>query len=671
MNQHPNRTLQQTLLGFIGLLLLLLLSISFVLNISMARNNLELQLRSHAQDAANSLGLSLSASSSNLEKVSAERMVDSLFDSGEYQQIVLFKVDGEALVIRKRVDQVKDVPDWFVRLIDLKSPKKTADVMSGWSQFGTLVVESYTGFAEAELWSLLRAQLVWFAVMAILGLFGIHILLQRLLQPLKEIEHQARAMIAKDFSNRAPLASTRELAGVARAMNDMANQLGLVFSEQLHLIESLRAKSFLDELTGLGNREGFDARLKTELDSLKHTGQGSLILVQLNHLSLINDLKGRAEGDQFLCSIADLLKALLGLHAGAFAARRNAGTFSIFLPQAMSGEIDVIVDTLMNQLSSMTEIKQLLRDDCFHMGVACVQSGDTASILLSKVDMALRQAQGKKVSGWQRYAYIESIDANDEVRQANEWRSILQDVLAKRSLKLHTQKVFDKNNKLYYYQVLSRIQVNDSLIVASLFLPMAERFQLMVPIDQLVMEKVFAAFANGTLVIDDGVVEVDPPFYCVTLSESALLDARFMGWFDEQLSEYPHVARKLMIEVCEHVVNYNEHALVALSQLAKKHRFKISIERFGVTTASFSYLQRITIDVLKVDHSFIRAIHTNHANQFFLRSAIQLAHGQSIKMIAVGVEVEEEWQSLLSIGLDGAMGYYLERPMANAVFETE
>ena len=218
--------------------------------------------------------------------------------------------------------------------------------------------------------------------------------------------------------------------------------------------------------------------------------------------------------------------------------------------------------------------------------------------------------------------------------------------------------------------MLSRIEVNDALIVASLFLPMAERFQLMVPIDQLVMEKVFAAFASRNLSVVDGSVSLDPVFYCVTLSESALQDVRFMSWLDEQMFEYPYVAANLMIEVSEHVVNYNEPALHGLSLLAKKHNFKISIERFGVSTASFAYLQRIQVDVLKVDHSFIRSIHTNQVNQFFLRSAIQLAHGQSTKMVAVGVETVEEWDVLMSIGLDGAMGYYLERPKANAVFDS-
>lgn len=669
MTKTGNRTLQQTLLGFFGLMLLLLLFISFILNISMTRDNFNQQLKSHAQDAANSLGLSLSSLPNPLDEVMAGRMIDSLFDSGEYQQMVLFAVDGRSVVIRKRTHSPLDVPDWFMRLVNLPAPAKNADVMSGWKQSGTLVVQSYPGYAYFELWQLMRNQFIWFLGIAIAGLVGVHFILNRLLQPLKMIEAQARAMSDKQFSVRAPFPKTRELAGVAKAMNEMADQLGRVFDEQLNLIEVLRAKSFVDELTGLGNREGFDARLKTELDSLQHTVQGSLIFLQINNLSLVNDTRGRAEGDRLLVTVAGLLTNLVKGYHGAFAARRSGGDFSIFLPSVIASEIDLIVETLMNDLSSLSEIKQLLRDDCFHMGVACAQSGDTARVLLSKADMALRQAQGKKLSGWQRYAYIEALDINAEVREANEWRRILQDVLAKRSLQLHTQTVFDVHEHVYYHQVLSRIEVEGNLIVASLFLPMAERFQLMVPIDQLVMEKVFYALSEGKLGLSHNEKSLAPAFYCVTLSESALQDIRFMSWLDEQFQEQPKTAFSLMFEVSEHIVNYNESALMSLSEMARKYGFRISIERFGVSNASFSYLQRIPIDVVKVDHSFIRGIQHNQVNQFFLRSAIQLAHGQSIKMIAVGVESAEEWEVLKSIGLDGAMGYHLERPKANTLFD--
>jgi len=121
---------------------------------------------------------------------------------------------------------------------------------------------------------------------------------------------------------------------------------------------------------------------------------------------------------------------------------------------------------------------------------------------------------------------------------------------------------------------------------------------------------------------------------------------------------------QLIFEVPEHIVNYTEPALIRLCELAKRCHFEISIERFGASSVPFSYLQRIAVNVIKVDQSFIRGVQENQANQFFLKTAIQIAHSQGIKIVAVGVESEAEWLTLKELGMDGAMGYYLAKPEA-------
>jgi len=662
--QEKGRTLQQSLLWFIAGLLVLLLMGSFILNITVTRDYLEKQLQSHAQDTATSLGLSLSASIDARDKVAASRMIDAIFDSGDYRSIVLFGLDGAAIVIRQQSLSVEHIPDWFISLIKLSAPAKSAQVVSGWSQLGTVVVESHPGYAYIELWRMIQTQSLWFAIIAFASFILAHLMLGGILKPLKNLEAHAHAMSQRRFEVRASYPKSRELAGVARAMNDMAGQLGKMFQEQLEQIEGLRSQSFIDKLTGLSNREGFDGRLKTELDSQQHTAQGSLILLQLNNFGSVNESLGREGGDALLVSVGALFSKLIVDNQGSFGARRSAADFSIFLPRIMAEDIDSLAHQLIADLNSLPEIKHLLRDDSLHMGVACVREGDIGRVLFSKADMALRQAQGKGVSGWQRYANIEAAaEAVKEVRQANEWRTVLQGVLAERSVKIYTQSVFDSDKSFLYYQVLSRIELDEEVVVAGLFLPMAERFQLMVPFDELVVEKVIEALSSGH--------EADSAerLYCVTLSEDALIDMRFMAWFEEQMSQNPLVASRLMIEVTEHIVSYNEAALQNLSQLAEKYGFKISIERFGVSSVPFSYLQRVQINYIKVDHSFIRHIQGNQSNQFFLRSAVQIAHGQSVQIIAVGVESEEEWDTLTSLGLDGAMGYYLGRPKPGKIFD--
>ena len=666
-NKIKKRSLQFTLLWFMSLLFLLMLIGSFVVNLNTTKEYLEKQLLSHSQDAATSLGLSLSTSIDAHDKVAASRLIDAIFDSGDYRRIVLFDLKGKAIVIRDQALAIENVPQWFIQSIPLFARAQSADVVSGWNQLGTVVVESQTGYAYQELWRGLRDQFLWFLLIALAGLLAVRFLLFKLLEPLKKLEIQALQMSEKHFEQRAPIPNTKELAGVAQAMNNMAERLGSVFQEQLSMIDNLRTESFRDGLTGLNNRQGFDGRLKAELDSQQRGAYGSLILIQFHDFAKVNETHGRQFGDEVLKKIAEVIVSELTNQNEAFSARRSGADFSVFLPKINEGDVDKISQKLIEKLNSLADVRQLLREDSFYMGVACVRHDDSAKSLLSKADMALRQAQAKGVSGWQRYANLEeSAEAIDAIKEANDWRIILQNMLVNQELILQTQGAYDLSQRPLYHQVLSRITLDNSLREAREFLPMAERFELMVPIDRLVLGKVLTALS-----VDQG-----DTMYCVTLSEASLIDVQFMDWFVVQMDwfvvqmdSHSKVVSRLMFEVSEHIVAYHQDAVEKLSELAKRYGFRLSIDHFGVSSVSFSYLQYLNIDMIKIDHSFIRNIDDNPANQFFLRSAIQIAHGQSIQVMAVGVETEREWETLKTLGLDGAMGYYLQRPESNRVFD--
>jgi len=655
---NKRRTLKQLLMCFIGALLTLLLLGSFFLNISVTREYLQNQLQSHAQDAATSLGLSLSTVIDARDEVLAARMIDVIYDSGDYRRLVFKDLNGKAMIVREQSLKIETVPYWFIQLIDLKTPAQQSQVMSGWSQLGSLEIESHPGYAYVELWRIMQTQIIWFGVIAVFGFILAQIFISGILKPLKQVEQQAHEMSQNKFNYKAPMPNTRELARVAFAMNDMGEKLGRVFQEQLSLIENLRAKSFIDTMTGLGNREGFDNRLRAELESEQRTGQGCLLLVQLSDFTEINQEHGRALGDELLQSVASVLSTLVKQRAGSFAARRSGVDFSVFLPNLMTDSVDDFATQLLSDLGVLPILKQLLRDDIIHMGLACVQNDDDSQSVLSKADMALRQAQRKDISGWQRYANIESVDLSSEVHQANEWHAILKQVLADRSVHLHVQPVVDfKDKNLLYYQVLARIDVDNKLAVAGLFLPMAERFQLMIPFDQMVIEKVLSLLTDGK----------ESNAYCITLSESTMADEQFLAWLDASLAPISGAVDRLIFEVSEHAVHYSEAALQSLSSLSRKYGFKLSIDRFGSSSVPFSYLQRIGLDIIKLDHGFIRDIQDNQSDQFFLHSAVQIARSQEIQVMAVGVESEQEWDILKGLGLDGAMGYYLGRPESSEI----
>ena len=484
--------------------------------------------------------------------------------------------------------------------------------------------------------------------------FGDAAVITTILLPLTRIEKQAKAVKNRDFSFRAPMPKTRELRRVAVAMNSMSDRLGNMFGEQLSLIEHLRTQSFHDPITGLGNRAEFDGRLKAELESEQSTAVGSLCLIQLSDFANYNQKHGRRSGDELLVEIAEAIKASVGQVAGAFVARRSGSDFSVFLSGIVDDQADKFANELLHQLSGLHLVKQMCRNDILHIGIASTLTNIPLPVFLSEADMALRSAQAAGPNGWQRYVGDSSFATPGEaVRQANEWQKILLDTLAEKNITFHYQPVYSGDRTtIILHQVLSRIEVNGELVVAGVFIPMAERFSMLAEFDRLVVEKMIEQTEAGG----------GDRRYCVNLSVHSLTDERFVDWLLSKMEQHPKAARMLIFEVSEYSLQLASESLEKLVAASVKLGYEVSIDKFGVAAVPFAYLQHLSIHYIKVDHSFIRDIQHSRDNQFFLRSVLQIAHGQDIQVIAVGVEFEEEWDSIEPLGIDGAMGYYLCRP---------
>lgn len=648
---NKKRSLITLVIGIVSFALCFLLVGNLLLNVLNTRSLLQGQLYSHAQDSATSLGLSLSTVVDASDDVLASRMIDAIFDSGDYNRIIYFGTDRRAKVSRKLERQNAGVPAWFVTLVDLDAPMATAQVMSGWKQLGELVVQSSTGAAYQKLWETSLNQLAWFSLVLLTALFSMKFLLHRLLAPLRSLERQAHEASTRNFDFQASEPGTRELYKVWDAMNEMSGSLGELFAQQLEAIERLREQSLLDALTGLHNREGFDRRLKAELESRQTVRRGTLILLKINAFEQVNQSVGRAQADELLLAFASVLKSCLEGSDGSFAARRSGADFALFLPDLIGDEVEVEAGRLLAQLNSLTWVRQSLRDDLIHLGLACVGEHDDLSQLLSKADMALRAAQSNGISGWQRYSGLESGQLQDDVKAANNWHFLLKRAFEAKTVSVFRQDVFQVGSKhVLYRQALARIEDEGEILSAAMFIPMAKRFKLMSDLDQLVIESTLQRMQS---VAGD---------WSVSISEQSLLNKEFVGWFTRRLAQNTELAARLIMQISEHTLKHAEQELRGLCDVTAGYGVRLVIERFGVSALPFSYLKRLPVYAIKIDHSFVRDVHRNIENQFFLSAVVQLAGSQGVKVIAVGVESEPEYNALNAIGISGAMGYYLSIP---------
>jgi len=645
-------TLRKQLFISITVIFLLLLGGSLLVNLENAQKHLKDQLAVHAEETATSLAFSLSNAARDnqgdlVHSALANSMIDVIYDSGYYQTIVLYNTKKEAIIVRERLVKVEGVPQWFVDHFDVPVARGAAVVVSGWKQLGQLEVVMNPGLAYRDLWSVFLEQSGLFLAIALLAYILAAAALKILLKPLHEVEKQAEAICRQEFIEQPALPRTRELRHVVMAINRMARKLKDIFSEQLNLIETLRIQSYTDSVTQLSNRNDFNARLQSVIDHQeKHSGV--MVLMQLRDFSEFNNKYGREAGDECLRIIAQKLQSLFSECTEAILGRRGGADFAIYLPGFSLERSKALVIHYLKWAENL----DVLHGTVLHVGISYTGNLTADHQLFNEADLALSQAQSQGNNTWQIYHEANGVDV---ARQARHWFATLQRVLEQQSITFHYQPVFDRQQQVIASEVLCRIQDGEQLLNAGVFFPMVERFNLSIEFDKCILNKIAESFSVDA-------VENRSTLLSINLSAQTILSEDFPEWLEIFLRKNTQLAKKLVLETAAHSVAAGENQLRALCDVAKQYGTSFALDHFGVHSATFSYLHSLPLRYLKIDRVFIKNIHQNFDNQFFVKSLSQIAHSRDVLVYAEGVETEREWIAVIESGLDGGQGFYLGKP---------
>jgi diguanylate cyclase (GGDEF)-like protein len=569
------------------------------------------------------------------------------FESHYFRDITYRNLSGDIVVHRENELDTDGAPNWFVQLLSLPQARYGSDVLVGDKPIGSIEVTVQPTTAYENLWSFFCQQLLLFVIFIALTFWLSGWALNWLLKPLKNIEKQANSIRERHFVECTDLPTTREMRSVAETMNCMSRRLKIVFEEQLALTENLRAQSYLDSVTGLSNRREFNARMQSLSENEAGDG-GCLFLLQVDDFSRYNLKQGHESGDECLRVIAAHLQTITAETPDAIVSRRAGADFAVFLPRTNHEHAKLIAEQLIGRVGGL----DVLCGHRVHIGIAGCAILRADHRLLAEADLALRQAQSQSQSGWKLY---QEGDVLQVAREARQWYATLNRVLQERSLMLHFQPMFHvDHDTTQICEVFCRITMHKQIVSAGIFLPMAERFGLAVSFDRMILEEIqrYAEQQKGVM------------NFCVNLSPQTLLHHEFLGWLDKWLAERPAFSSRLIVETSEYLVRTGGSQVDQLCKLLHRHKVKLSLDHFGVHSGAFGYLRSLPLNFLKIDRSFIRGIHEDKDNQFYVQSMIQIAHSCDVTVFAEGVELQEEWECLQSLGIDGGQGYFLGRPNA-------
>ncbi len=425
----------------------------------------------------------------------------------------------------------------------------------------------------------------------------------------------------------------------------------------------LKYMAFHDSLTGLPNRSLFYDRIHHGLARARRSNSKvALMLLDIDRFKNINDSLGHDAGDLMLKAIATRL--IEGVRDMDTVARLGGDEFVVVLEGVHDLEdVMFVANKLLATLARPIEISGHEITSTVSIGVSIFpDDGDVTDELLKHADIAMYQAKEAGKNNCQFYTKGMNATAVNYLLLENDLRRALE----QNQFTLHYQPQIDlKTGDLMGVEALVRWQHPDrGLVSPAHFIPLAEETGLIVPIGEWVLRE---ACRQQKLWLDAGkkVGKI-----AVNLSPRQFRQKNFPGKVETILRETQLAAEYLELEITESCAM--EHAGETINQLNQLNQMGmyLAIDDFGTGYSSLAYLQRFPIQKLKIDRSFVNDIHDDMNDAAITKTIIGLAHSMQLRVVAEGVETQNQADWLRQCGCDQAQGFLYAKPMSPKNFES-
>ncbi|UGQ37256.1 EAL domain-containing protein [Janthinobacterium sp. PLB04] len=417
-----------------------------------------------------------------------------------------------------------------------------------------------------------------------------------------------------------------------------------------------------DILTGLANRALLRERLEQAMAVTRRSGLPLwVVFIDLDRFKFVNDTLGHDAGDLVLKSVAERLRD--ATREVDTVARLGGDEFVLLLPQHGNGEPGAAI--LQRIQDAVAQPLQLGEYEFFLsccMGVAVYpDDGQNADTLIKHADIAMYRAKEQGRGNWQFYASgmnagtLERLGLESELRHA----------LERGQFHLEYQPQLDlASGAVVGMEALLRWQHPQlGRIPPASFIGLAEEMGLITPIGDWVLRTACAQTRAWQL------AGHGPLRLAVNLSARQFKQRNLLHAVAQALAETGLDAAHLELELTESMVMHNVEQATAIMANLKALGVQLSIDDFGTGYSSLAYLRHFPIDVLKIDKTFVSDITHSDDDAAIVRAIISLAHSLRLKVIAEGVETEQQLAFLRQQGCDQMQGYLFSRPLAAPAFE--
>jgi diguanylate cyclase (GGDEF)-like protein/PAS domain S-box-containing protein len=427
----------------------------------------------------------------------------------------------------------------------------------------------------------------------------------------------------------------------------------------------------VDPLTHLPNRLYFIDRLESALETAHQQDTlFAVLFVDLDQFKLVNDSLGHEAGDELLIDVAGRLRASIrsssrrGGSGESVVARIGGDEFAIFLGLLQSEtEASTIALRILERLAEPFQFEGRQMLVSASIGIALSSTGNTPEELLHNADTAMYLA---KTNGKARFEFFTE-ELRELVTTRFETETCLRKAIDAHQLVLHYQPIISlADNRISGFEALLRWNHPErGLIPPGEFIPVAEGSDLIVLLGRWVLIEACRQMAEW----QKGFASILPLAINVNVSARQLTDPRLVEDVRFALAESGLKPESLALEVTESSIMGNANLTLATLNRLKAMNVRLEIDDFGTGYSSLSYLQRLPFDSLKIDRSFVRGLGDGNGSKDIVRAILELAHSLRLRVIAEGVETEEQLCSLRQLDCDFIQGFLFSKPIDAAAAE--
>ncbi|NCS66442.1 MAG: diguanylate cyclase [Hydrogenophilales bacterium CG03_land_8_20_14_0_80_62_28] len=409
-----------------------------------------------------------------------------------------------------------------------------------------------------------------------------------------------------------------------------------------------------DPLTDLPNRRLLSDRVAHAVQRASRSNeQHALLFIDLDHFKRINDTMGHLSGDHLLVVVAERLQNCV--RASDTVARLGGDEFAILLEEIEVVDVERIVEKILTTLT----VPILLEGRNWHIGASIgislsPRDGADMAALLKNADTALYRA---KADGRHCFRFFDQAMADQAALQVGQ-EAALRLAVESKAFVLHYQPQLDMaNGKIIGVEALVRWQRGDEIISPQEFIALAEDTGLIVPIGRWLLG---AACRDIKSLHGEGFGDLK---LAINLSAVELKQTDFVEQILLTLAESGFPPNRLELEITESTMLVDVNRVISVLDALAATGISLSIDDFGTGYSSLSYLKQLPVDFIKIDRSFVRNTPDDKEDCTIVQAIVTMSHTLDMKVVAEGVETDQQMQFLSAKGCDISQGYLISKPL--------